>query len=338
MNAILAGLGDLLATLAFVGLAALVAVAVQALCLRILGTGWATPSHPRRVWRQIFQSDLVPRLADRAAFRLAPGLALATALCVWLAVPSPLRANLSEVGGSTAVPSSISLGFFFAALAAGSYVEFLSAWSTRATLPLLGAWRRLAVDICALGVLALLLLSVGLETKGSFPEVSGREAGPREGIAAFWELLRYPLFLTALLGAAALLVGRRPFDFENGEVGVDPFAEFSGVSRVGLYGARHLRTLALMAAVIALAFGGGRWPFVADANLRASFAAAPLPILVASLAFVTKFALLTACGLLAASWLPRLRPHQAQRFALGVLVPLALLHLVGVLVLSGGRP
>lgn len=192
-------------------------------------------------------------------------------------------------------------------------VVFLHGWSANAPLPLIGAYRYVAIGLPAM------LLSMFVLIAAALPAESLSVVRIVESQATVWNVVRQPpgLVLFLLLGLALCLRG--PFDYADAQdLGGGTRVEVSGPALAAWQAAR-LGMLVSVSAMAATAFLGGYLG----------------PGLPGPLWLIVKTAAVMALLIAAGHLLPRLPPSRMLTLIWVVLLPLAFLDLllVGVEVL-----
>lgn len=130
-------------------------------------------------------------------------------------------------------------------------VVFLHGWSPNAPLPLIGAYRYVAIG------LPIMLLSMFVLIAAAIPAESLDLMAIVESQRELWNVLRQPLGLPLFLLLGLSLTLRGPFDFaDSADLGGGTSAEDSGAARAGWQLAR-LFMLVSFSAMAATAFLGG---------------------------------------------------------------------------------
>jgi NADH-quinone oxidoreductase subunit H len=168
----------------------------------------------------LFKEDVMPPLADKVAYLLAPFLALALALTTLALVPIG-PATISILGQPTQLVishSPIALILLFAISSVGVYAVMLAGWSSNSKYPLLGGLRSSAQMISyevslTLSVVGVLLLAGSFD----FYDIVGHQAGHWFHFLPSWEIFPQFLGFICYLTAAIAETNRVPFDLPEGE-------------------------------------------------------------------------------------------------------------------------
>lgn len=246
------------------------------------------------------KEDVVPAAADRGVFRLAPAVALVSAL-LGLAV-IPLGPNLMGAD----VPASLLV--LLAVSAFSTVATVMAGWSSGNKYALLGAMRAAAQLVSY--ELPLILATA------SFALAAGTLslAGIAHAWTPMWLIWQLPAAIVLLISATAELQ-RPPFDMPvaDAEVVLGPYTEYTGLRFAFFLLAEYAGIVVMSLLFATLYLGGWTGPFDDTIGwlwtLLKGFAVAVLIIW------------------MRVAW-PRLREDQLQRFAWLVLVPVSLAQLV----------
>ena len=254
------------------------------------------------------KEDVVPAAADRTVFRLAPAVALVPYLVALAAIPLQ--------PGLVAADVDAGLLFVLAASAVGVLGSVIGGWASANKYSLLGGLRTAAQLLAYELPLVLAATSVAMAA-GTL-----RLSAIVEAWHPWWLIWQLPAAAVFLVAAVAELQ-RPPFDMPiaDAELVLGAYTEYGGL-RFALFLLAEYAGIVLMSALFAVLFLGG-WRGPLDDVLGWLWTLAKTG-LVALLVIWVRVA-----------W-PRLREDQLQRFAWGVLVPVALgqLALTGVLVVA----
>jgi NADH-quinone oxidoreductase subunit H len=251
------------------------------------------------------KEHVVPTLADRRVFSLAPAVALVPYLLVLLVIP---------VGpGWVAVDLEIGLFFALAVLSLAVLGSIMAGWSSANKYALLGGLRT-AAQLMAYE-LPLVLAASSVAMAAGTLSLSGIVVAWQPWWLA-WQAAAAVVFFVAGLAELA----RPPFDMPvaDSEIVLGPFTEYTGLRFALFLLAEYAGIVVLCALTAVLFLGGWRGPFASDVLG---------PVWLLAKVFLLAFVVI---------WLrvsnPRLRADQLQRLAWQVLVPvtLAQLALTGV--------
>lgn len=234
---------------------------------------------------------------DAPAWRLAPALYLALAATGFALVPwSATFAPADPAGG---------IVFWGAVEALAIVAIFLHGWSANAPLPLLGAYRYVALGV------SFLLVSMFVLIAAALPAESMRIGAIVASQGDLWNVVRQPLGLPLFLVVGLGLGFLGPLDFADAsDLAGGTAAERSGAPRLVWETARASMLTAFAALAASVFLGGWTGPLL------------PGPLW---LALKTLLVLALLAGLGRA--LARVGPERFVTFAWTVLLPVAFLHL-----------
>ncbi|MGY2726090.1 NADH-quinone oxidoreductase subunit NuoH [Thermostichus sp. OS-CIW-26] len=212
------------------------------------------------------KEDVLPILADPVLFTLGPILVFLPVFLCYLVVPF----------GQNLLISNIAIGVFF--LIATSSVQpiglLMSGYGSNNKYSLLGGLRAAAQSISyelplALSVLAVVLMSNGLDTVGIVEQQSGL------GILS-WNVWRQPIGFVIFLISALAETERIPFDLPEAEeeLVAGYQTEYSGMKFALFYLGSYANLL--LASLIAAVLYLGGWSFVVPVETIAALAGIPL--------------------------------------------------------------
>jgi NADH-quinone oxidoreductase subunit H len=257
---------------------------------------------PADAIKMFTKEDVIPDVADRWVFNIAPMVFLAIAVLSWAVIPL----------GASIIGSDLSIGIFYIlSIGSGGLVSILMAgWGSNNKYALLGALRAIATLISYEIPQVLSVIAVVMVT-GSF---SLRDIVRSQDVAFL-----FALPLTALLFLASILseLGRRPFDLveADSEIVAGYFVEYSGMKFGMFYLAEFMNQLMVSLLFSALFLGGWRGPWADQAPILGTVWLA-VKVLLAML--VIQFLQYS---------IPRLRIDQILGFNWKFLTPLALANI-----------
>lgn len=236
---------------------------------------------------------------------LAPGWYLALALVGLSVVP------LAE--GIVATDLSTGLVLWGACEALTIVVVFLHGWSPNSPLPLIGAYRYVAIGLPAMLLSMFVLIAAALPAQSlSVVEVVEAQRG-------LWNVIRQPLGLPLFMGLGLAVTLRGPFDYADGaELAGGTSAEESGPALALWQFARLAMLVAFSAMAASVFLGGYLGPGLPG----------PVWLLVKTVAVM-------AATVAAGRWFARMPPARMLTFLWVILLPLSFanLALVGIEVL-----
>ncbi len=266
------------------------------------------------------KQDIIPALADRSVFILAPIISATTCFIAFAVIP--LGPTVSIFGTWTNLQLTdfpVAVLFILAIASIGIYGIVLAGWSSGSTYPLLGALRSTAQMISYEIAMGLSLVAVFLYA-GSM--------STSEIVSAQQNVWYIVLLLPSFLIYATSMVGetnRAPFDLPEaeGELVGGFHTEYSSLKFALFFLAEYINMVTVSALATTLFLGGWRAP----APISTVWAGAnsgwwPLAWFVAKLfAFIFVFIWLRGT-------LPRLRYDQFMKFGWKVLIPVSLVWIV----------
>ncbi|MBI4601492.1 MAG: NADH-quinone oxidoreductase subunit NuoH [Planctomycetes bacterium] len=275
----------------------------------------------------IAKEDLIPRLADKPLFVLAPVLVFAGVLVRF--APLPFGQNL--------VASDLDLGLFF--IAAVGSVEvigvIMGGWASNNKWSLFGTIRTATQMVSYEIPIGLAFIAV-IACAGSFSLQA--IVNQQEGWIWNWYVLKNPFLLVlsvVYLVASLAECKRAPFDLPEAESELVSgyHTEYSGM-RFGIFQLAEYGAMYLVSAVAVAIFFGGWWtgiPPIDGIGLGpgASAAGATLGFLLKAGVFVTKAVFLVFVQVWVRWTLPRVRLDQMMHMCWKVLLPISLVCLVG---------
>jgi len=253
------------------------------------------------------KEDLVPGIADRMTFWLAPVAVFVPAFVIWVSIPFTRDIGIRN----------LELGIFFIIAVSGLSVAglLMAAWGSTNKYGMLGGVRAAAQLISyelplIVGVLGVVMISESLDLR----VIVGAQT-------TVWFIVLQPVGLLLFLFAGLAEVARAPFDIPvaESEVMGGPFVEYSGMHWSIFFLAEYANTFAIAVLTTLLFLGGWRGPGPASGwgeDVMMAFW------------FLAK----TSTVILFIIWLrtsvPRLRIDQLMSLAWKILLPLAFLNLV----------
>jgi NADH-quinone oxidoreductase subunit H len=267
----------------------------------------------------MLKEDIIPALADKPIFILAPIVAAVPAFLAFSVVP--FGPTVSIASNHTALQlTDLNVGVLvvLACSAMGVYGIILSGWSSGSTYPLLGALRSAAQVISyeismGLSMVAVFIFSGTLSTSGIVASQHDRWY--------FWVL---PVSFIVYAIAAVGETNRAPFDLPEAETElVGGFhTEYSSIKFALFFLAEYINMVTVSAIATTLFFGGWRapWPLSTVDALNTGW----WPMLWFFIkVFIALFVFIWLRGTL-----PRLRYDQFMKFGWKVLVPVSLVWIL----------
>ncbi len=287
----------------------------------------------------IAKEDIIPRLANRPLFALAPMVVFAGVLIRF--VPLPF--------GPHAIASDMNLGLFFIAAVGSTEVlgVIMAGWASNNKWAMF-ATIRTATQMVSYEIPIGLAFVTVIVCAGSFSMIE--IVDQQSGWFINWYLFRNPFmpFLALVYLIASLAECKRaPFDLPEAESElVSGFhTEYSGM-RFGLFFMAEYGAMYLVAAVAVVLYFGGWWtglPPIDDIGMAANSSGIAMTVgfLIKCGVLITKAILLVFVQMWARWTLPRVRLDQMMYICWKVLTPVAMVGLVGATVwelMTGGAP
>ncbi len=272
-----------------------------------------------------FKEDIVPALADRPVYLLAPVLSAVPAFLAFSVIP--FGPKVSVGGHETALQLTdlpVGVLWVLACASLGVFGIVLAGWSSGSTYPLLGGLRSAAQVISyeiamALALIAVFLYAGSLSTSEIVAAQSDR-----------WFILTLPLSFAIYVIAITGETNRAPFDLPEAESElVGGFhTEYTSLKFAMFFLAEYINIVTVSALATTLFLGGWQplWPFSTVAFLSEGW----FPMvwfLLKTLVFIFFFVWLRGV-------LPRMRYDTFMRFGWKVLVPVGLLW---IMLVAGAR-
>ena len=261
--------------------------------------------------KMFVKEDIVPTMADRWVFNIAPSIAMAVAVLAWAVIPL----------GKGIIGSDLSIGvFYILSVGSGGIIAILMAgWGSNNKYALLAALRGVATLI-GYEIPQVLAVMVVVMVTGSF---SLQDIIVKQEVCFLFTM---PLTALIFLAASLAELGRRPFDLveADSEIVAGFFIEYSGIKFGMFYLGEFINQLMISTLFSILFLGGWRGWGVDAAPVLGTF------WLVCKIFFVMlviQFFQYT---------LPRLRIDQILSVNWKFLTPLALVN-VCVIALLGKR-
>ncbi|WP_131768567.1 NADH-quinone oxidoreductase subunit NuoH [Candidatus Protofrankia californiensis] len=267
----------------------------------------------------MLKEDIIPVLADRPVFILAPIVSAIPAFLAFAVIP--FGPEVSIFGEHTTLQLAdlpVSVLFVLAASSLGVYGLILSGWASGSTYPLLGSLRSAAQIISyevamGLSFVAVFLNSGTLSTSGIV-----------EGQSHWWNVVLVPSFIIyciAMVGET----NRTPFDLPEaeGELVGGFHTEYSSIKFAFFFLAEYINTVTVSAVATTLFLGGWQPPPI---PFLSHFDTGWFPVIW----FVLKLLLFLFVFIWLRGTLPRLRYDQFMAFGWKVLIPVGLVWLLAV--------
>ena len=254
----------------------------------------------------MFKEDWTPKFADKLTFRLAPAVAMATAVLSFMVIPVSPSLGVADM--------SIGLLFFMAMAGIAVYAVLFGGWASNNKYSLLGGLRSAAQTISYEVFLGISLMGV-VAIAGSF--------NLREIVEAqrdVWFVIPQFIGFLIFVVAGVAVTHRHPFDQPEAEqeLAEGYHVEYGGMKWGMFFVAEYVNVVLISALIVTLFFGGWLAPF----NL--SF----LEIIPPVFWFIGKTAFFVMMLVLARGSLLRPPYDQVMNFGWKICLPLALVNLL----------
>jgi NADH-quinone oxidoreductase subunit H len=257
--------------------------------------------------KMLFKEDLTPKTADPLIYKVAPFIALATAMGAYAVIP------FSESGAGIWSIGDVNAGILviFALTSLGVYGISLAGWASGSKFPLLGSLRATAQMISY--ELAMTMSVVGVLILAGTTSL----AGIVHAQYRMWFILPQLVGFAIYLITAVAETNRAPFDLVEAETElVGGFhTEYSGL-RFGLFFIAEYLNMITVSCIATLLFLGG-W--------NAPFGLTVIPGIVW---FLLKVGLFLFIYIWLRTTLPRFRYDRLMAFGWKILLPIATINVI----------
>jgi NADH-quinone oxidoreductase subunit H len=275
-------------------------------------------------WLQ--KEDIIPERADRALFKAAPYLVVATVLFTYMVVPFGPDLHLAN----------FDTGIFFA-LAVSSISSLgvlLAGWSSANKYSLIGGLRAAGQLIAY--ELPMILAVVGVVIQAGTMNMSGIVAAQAGGSIFGVDIIGNPFFITQFVGFVIFMIavqaelGQTPFDMPiaESELVTGYLTEYSGL-RFLLFFIGEFAAAGAFSAIAATLFLGGWAVPSAWVELDNNMMNVLGPIIL-----LTKMMLIGGFIFFIRFTYPRFREDQLQKLAWTVLIPISLANILVTTILK----
>lgn len=288
-----------------------------------------------------FKEDIVPALADKPVYLLAPALAVIPTLIIWAVIPfgclnlnwdyqacyDPNRTNLWNILQITDL--NIGVLYILAITSIGVYGITLAGWASNNKYSMLGGIRSSAQLISYELALGCAVLSVVM-TYGTLSthEIIAQQRGWLWGIIP--QLLGFFLYMIA----ATAEVVRAPFDLVEAEQELTGGynTEYGSMKFALFFMAEYIKLIAVSALAVTFFFGGWHFPGLDILGREVTALAGPVAgSIVFGIVSLGSFLLKVVVFLFISVWIraswPRLRYDRLMDLGWKWLLPLGLLNL-----------
>jgi NADH-quinone oxidoreductase subunit H len=270
----------------------------------------------------MLKEDIIPALADRPVFLLAPVVSVVPALIAFAVIPfGPVVSIFGHHTTLQLADLPVGVLYLLSAASLGVYGLILSGWSSGSTYPLLGSLRSAAQIISyeiamGLAFVAVFMYSGTLST-------SGIVAHQRH----WWYIGLFPSFVMYMISMVGE-TNRTPFDLPEaeGELVGGFLTEYSSIKFAFFYLAEYVNLVTVSAVMTTLFLGGWQPPPIPGLS---SLDHGWVPLIW----FVIKLIVVMFFFVWLRGTLPRLRYDQFMNFGWKVLIPLGLVWVLFIAVL-----
>ena len=276
-----------------------------------------------------FKEDVIPALADRWVYLMAPGFAVVPALIIWVAIPLGNWPDGSGGNWLHYAPIDVGILYLLAVTSIGVYGIAIAGWASNNKYSMLGGIRASAQVISYELALGLSILGVVMQS-GTL-----RTEGIVNAQVGMWNIVpQFMGFIIFLIASTAEVV-RSPFDLVEAEqelVG-GYNTEYGSMKFALFFMSEYIKLIAMNAIAVTLFLGGGNLPGIeqASAAITASYGVtagnAAMGLMTLG-AFLIKTTLLSFLSVWIRATVPRVRYDQLMNLRWVILMPLALLNVV----------
>ena len=291
-----------------------------------------------------FKEDIMPKLADKAVYFLAPVISTVCAFTAFAIMPfGPMVSIFGHRTPLQLTDIQTAVLLVLACSGLGIYGVVLAGWASGSTYPLLGGLRSSAQMISyevamGLSIVAVFMLAGTMSTSGI---VAAQASGPTLNnfgniqVPGWYAILLLPSFVIYFISAVGE-TNRAPFDLPEAESElVGGFhTEYSSLKFALFFLAEYINMVTVSALCTTLFLGGWRAPWPISLWSGANTGWVPL------IWFTAKVLILLFVFVWLRGTLPRLRYDQFMRFGWKVLIPANLiwiLALAGIKILQGSE-
>lgn len=265
-----------------------------------VGGRWGLLQTVADVLKLLLKEDIIPKMADRPLFILAPVIAFAPAFMVLATIPFTDKFQFANIG--------VGLLYYIAISGLTTIGVVTGGWASNNKYALLGGMRAAAQMISyeiplVMSVLGVILLSGSLNLNDI---VHAQQHG--------WFILLQPIGFIIFFIASVAELNRTPFDLPEAEseIVAGYHVEYSGFRWAFFMLAEYVYLFAMSALIVTLFLGGWMAPF--------SF----LGFIPGAVWFALKFSAVIFVYIWFRVAFPRIRADQLMEFAWKVLLPVAL--------------
>lgn len=262
----------------------------------------------------ICKEIIVPTLANRVIFILAPILSVGPALAAWAVIPFAPDWVVANIDAGVL--------YILAMTSFGVYGILLGGWASNSKYALFGALRSAAQVVSY--EIAMGFALIGVIIAAGTLNMSNIVLAQSGGIWHWYWLPLLPLFVVYWISGVAE-TNRLPFDMAEGETEIVAgyHVEYAGMMFAVFYLAEYANMLLICALASTFFLGGWLSPFQGIPGLEQTFAWVPGIIW-----FLAKLAFFAFLYLWMRATFPRYRYDQIMRLGWKVLIPVTLVWIV----------
>jgi NADH-quinone oxidoreductase subunit H len=289
--------------------------------------GWLQPAAD--AVKLFLKEDVVPAMADKWVYIMAPGFAVVPALIIWVAIP--LGTWPDGMGGNWLHYAPIDVGvlYLLAVTSIGVYGIAIAGWASNNKYSMIGGVRASAQVISYELALGFAILAVVMQNSTFRTE----EIVTSQGL--IWNIIPQFLGFIIFLVASTAEVVRSPFDLVEAEqelVG-GYNTEYGSMKFALFFMSEYIKLIAMNAIAVTLFLGGGNFPGIDTlvAAIKTSNGDTIAYAVQGALtlgAFLLKTTALSFLSVWVRASVPRVRYDQLMHLGWKVLLPLGLFNVV----------
>ena len=263
-----------------------------------VGGRWGLLQTVADVLKLLLKEDIIPKLADRPLFILAPVIAFAPSFMVLATIPFTDKFQFADIG--------IGLLYYIAISGISTVGIVAGGWASNNKYALLGGMRAAAQIPLVMSVVGIILIAGSLNLN----EIVAAQEN-------YWFILMQPLAFIIFIIASISELNRTPFDLPEAESELVAgfHTEYSGFRWAFFMLAEYVYLFAMAALTTVLFLGGWLRVF--------SF----FDFILGAVWFAIKFRVVIFVLIWIRITLPRMRADQLMEFGWKVLLPLALANI-----------
>ena len=289
--------------------------------------GWLQPAAD--AVKLFLKEDVVPAMADKWVYIMAPGFAVVPALIIWVAIP--LGTWPDGMGGNWLHYAPIDVGvlYLLAVTSIGVYGIAIAGWASNNKYSMIGGVRASAQVISYELALGMAILAVVMQNSTFRTEEIVISQGQ------IWNIIpQFLVFIIFLIASTAEVV-RSPFDLVEAEqelVG-GYNTEYGSMKFALFFMSEYIKLIAMNAIAVTLFLGGGNFPGIdtlvaAIKTSNGDTTAYAVQGLLTLGAFLLKTTALSFLSVWVRASVPRVRYDQLMHLGWKVLLPLGLFNVV----------